>query len=96
MTIKEYVNCKNEEYKRDFEEHIYENVFSELVTQLESKPRGNEIWTDGEEILCKEEWQAEMLADILDRVSGERQSITGYYDNSEEDEYAGYYYVTYD
>lgn len=58
-------------------------------------------WTDGTEILCKTEAQAEHLANFLEDIGFDYVN-TGYYDpvedakSGETDKYTGFYYVSVD
>lgn len=61
------------------------------------------IWTDGDEILCKTEWLAEALADIIDKLAGDSVTHTGYYDPEEDakEPYGpfkttGWHYISFD
>ena len=60
------------------------------------------IWTDGSEILCKTEWLAETLADIIDNILEDSFVRTSYDDpeedtrNNEVDEYTGWWCVDID
>ena len=60
------------------------------------------IWTDGEEILCPTEAQAEAIADLLEDCDPEIVARTGYYDpeedkrNNEVNDHTGYWYVDID
>ncbi len=112
MTIREYVDCKDPDVRQDYEEHIFENVFSHFAETLKLNPApidtgdGSfipyDVWTDGVEILCRDEQTADMIADFLDAVSGEHQAHTGYYDpvedarSGETDDHTGWWYVDYD
>lgn len=62
-----------------------------------------DIWSDGDEILCRTEDAASALADMLEQMyqsSGDEVVVnTGYYNpdedkrNGEEDRYTGWWYV---
>ena len=77
--------------------------FDEIAENLRDYPEG-EIWSDGNEILCKTESAANAIADMLQtryRVCGKEVSVnTGYYDpeedkrNGEEDWCTGWWYVS--
>ena len=112
MTIREYIDCEDENLRRDYEEHIFDNVFNCLLSTLPLNPPEieidgvskvrEEIWTDGIEILCAYEDIAEKIADILDAITGEPEAHTGYYDpyedarSGEVDNHTGFYYVDFD
>jgi hypothetical protein len=105
MTILEYLKTQNNAAKNDFEGHVFSHIWSEMVTQLPDGPHSEDVlmWSpDGSEILCKTEWLAETIANILDRISGDRITTTGYYDPAEDvkdgsvDAYTGWWYVSYD
>ena len=109
MSICEYVYCENAERRDDYESHIFQNVFDQITAKLPKDPvtngRQNLVWYDehGDEIICRTSAIAELIADILDSVSGEPESHTGYY-NPEEDilelkgpfRTTGWYYVDFD
>lgn len=76
--------------------------FDEIARNLRDYSEG-EIWSTGDEILCKTESAANAIADMLQtlyRVQGKEVSVnTGYYDleedkrNGEEDRCTGWWYV---
>ena len=75
--------------------------FLDLLDKLLKENQDNNkhgIWSNGCEILCKTEAQAEAIADLLEDC-GCDCVLTGYYDpeedkrNNQIDEYTGYYYV---
>lgn len=65
---------------------------------------GVDIWyyAIADEILCRTEKLADAIADILDAISGEHESLTGYYDPEQDerdncvDDRTGWWYVDYD
>ena len=73
MNIREYVDCTDADVRRDFEEHIFDNVFNCFLSTLPLNPPEieidgvskvrEEVWTDGTEILCADEATAERIAD---------------------------------
>lgn len=77
--------------------------WKQLIESLHNNEDRNKhgYWTDGEEILCKTEEQAEVLADFLEDV-GFDYVQTGYYDpkederNNEVNDHTGYWYVSID
>lgn len=81
------------------------NWFEVITDRLRDYSEGN-IWTDGNEILCKTESAADTIADMLEtlyKTQGEEiTAITGYYDpkederNNEVDRYTGWWYVSID
>ena len=78
---------------------IWESLARGLMDNAEHNKHG--FWSDGNDILCKTEGQAEALADFLEDV-GFDYVKTGYYDpeedkrNNEVDKYTGYWYVDVD
>jgi hypothetical protein len=76
--------------------------FDLIADNLRDYPDG-EVWSAGDELLCKTEEAANALADILEQLysaQGEYVKVnTGYYDpeedkrNGEEDRYTGWWYV---
>lgn len=81
------------------------NWFEEIAIRLRDYPDGN-IWSSGNEILCKTARAADAIADMLECLyiaQGEEILVnTGYYDpeedkrNNEEDRYTGWWYVNVD
>ena len=79
--------------------------FQEIANRLRDYSDG-EIWSCGDEILCKTESAADALADMLECLyisQGEEILVnTGYYDpeedarNGELDRYTGWWYVNID
>ena len=79
--------------------------FQEIANRLRDYSDG-EIWSAGDEILCKTESAADALADMFECLyiaQGEKILInTGYYDpeedvrNGELDRYTGWWYVNID
>lgn len=75
----------------------------EIIVKRIEEEQNNNIWSVGDEILCKTESAANTLADMLEllyRSQGEDVLInTGYYDpvederNGEVDRYTGWWYV---
>ncbi len=62
-----------------------------------------DIWTDGDELLCRTEWMAERMADLVDALCGDQVAHTGYYDPYEDAKEpfgpyksTGWYYVDFD
>lgn len=76
--------------------------FSTFCDRLRDYSDG-EIWSAGDELLCRTESAANTLADLLEqlyRTDGKEVTIcTGYYDpkederNGEEDRFTGWWYV---
>jgi hypothetical protein len=77
----------------------WEHLIKSLRDNKEHNRHG--YWTDGEEILCKTEEQAEVLADFFEDI-GFDYVHTGYYDptederNNEVNDHTGYWYVSVD
>lgn len=79
------------------------NIWTYLLQSLQLNTEHNRhgFWTDGEEILCRTENQAESIADFLEDM-GFDYVQTGYYDpiiderNNEIDDHTGYWYVSID
>ena len=90
MNICEYRDCKDENLRRDFEEHVFDNVFNCFLSTLPLNPPAvdvgdanvivPDVWTDGTEILCRTEYIANRIAKALDAIAGSPESHTGYYD----------------
>lgn len=78
------------------------NWFDLITDRLRDYSEG-EIWTSGDEILCKTESAAYAIADMFEtlyKTQGEEIFVnTGYYDpeedkkNNEADRYTGWWYV---
>ena len=118
MNISEYVFIANkqrdaldEEIKQDFENHIFLNVWECFVEHLPTASdmedddcNSIDIWysESANEILCRSEELADMIANILEGISGEREAHIGYYDPEEDersgevDELTGWWYVDFD
>ena len=77
----------------------WEHLINSLFDNKEQNKHG--FWTDGEEILCTTEEQAEVLADFLEDL-GFDCVHTGYYDpkederNNEVNDHTGCWYVNID
>ena len=110
MNITEYIYSTDANERYDYESHVFENVWYEFVKHLPKKPddvnNSIDVWYDEEtdEILCLTEDLAEMIADIIEDISGEKMMVrTGYYDPEEDAletngpfRTTGWYYVDYD
>lgn len=101
-SILEYIDCKNEDLRLGFEEHVYDKVFCSFAEKLPNAPSNKiDIWTDGTEILCRTESIANAIANGLDAISGSPESVTGYYDpvsdsiSGETDDHTGWWYVNF-
>lgn len=109
--ITEYINSTDAELRYDFESHVFENVWMGFTMHLPTMADMEDDETNSidicysesaDEILCRSEELAEMIANILDGISGENEAHTGYYDpeederNGEFDAYSGWYYVDHD
>lgn len=82
-------------------------MFGKIVAKLPTEPydystttpKIHKIWTCGDEILCKTETAADVIADLLEAM-GYDEVNTGYYDPEEDekagevDRLTGWYYVT--
>ena len=112
MNITDYINSKDAEVRYEFESHVFEMVWSNFVKHLPTeedwakdyKLNSIDVWyyADTDEILCRTEDLAEMIANIIESISGEKMAHTGYYD-PEEDERddcvdcrTSWYYVDWD
>ena len=81
------------------------NWFEDITDRLRDYSEGD-IWTTGNEILCKTEEVANALADMFEclyKAHGEEIIVnTGYYDpvederNGEVDRYTGWWYINID
>ena len=76
-----------------------QNIWTYILKSLQDNENNKHgFWTDGEEILCKTEEQAEAVADFLEDL-GFEYLTTGYYDPEEDkregcvDEHTGYWYI---
>ena len=112
LSIGKYIWDASDEERRDYEDHIFDNVFNCFLSTLPLNPPEieidgvskvrEEVWTDGVEILCAHEDMAEMIAKALEAISGEHEAHTGYYDpyddarSGEVDNHTGFYYVDFD
>ena len=105
MTIADYVLCEDRGRREDYESHIFANVWWAFTAQLPTEEDWENddvnVWyyADADEILCRNEYLAEQIANILEAISGEYEAETGYYDPvaDEEDDCAdgrtGWYFV---
>lgn len=108
MNITEYINSTDADDRYDFESHVFENVWYKFVKHLPEEPdykdNSIDVWycMEADEILCRTEELCEMIADIIESISGEHEAQTGYYDPEQDekddcvDGRSGWYYVTYD
>ena len=108
MNITQYIYSEDAEQRYDYESHVFENVWTEFVKHLPTEAdwahNSVNVWyyEYADEILCCTEELAEMIANMLDGISGEKQSHIGYYDPEEDerdncvDGRTGWYYVDYD
>lgn len=117
MNIREYIGIANkdcrdaldEEIKDDFENYVFENVWCIVAEQLPTKEdherdvhNAIDVWFDDVQIMCRTEEIADTIANILDKISGERMAHTGYYDPEEDersgevDDHTGWWYVDFD
>lgn len=75
-------------------------VLNSICRLLPHAPNDFEIWSDGEEILCREEIVADAIADLFDALYAAQTVNTGYYDPAEDERNnevtpsTGFYYVT--
>lgn len=75
-------------------------LWSAIIKLLQEHQSHNKhgYWTDGDDILCETEAQAEHLADFLEDIGFDYVN-TGYYDPEEDkrencvDDHTGFYYV---
>ena len=92
MSILEYTACKDPELREDYEAHIFENVWDRFVTHLPQEEdwahNSVDIWYYGvaDEILCRTEELANMIAGMLNDISGEHEADVGYYDPKMDEE----------
>ena len=77
----------------------------ELVYDIMGHLRDNgmeRFWSDGEEILCKNEDECEAVANFIDAIIGDSVTHIGYYDpkdddrSREVDDHTGYWYIDWD
>ena len=83
-------------------------LFQAIIDKLAREPRNYDtsddpgFWTNGSQILCPSETEAEIIAEFLIDVFSEHENtsiLTGYYDpfedaeNGEQDDCTGFYYV---
>ena len=95
MNILQYTVSTDADERYDFESHIFENVYEEFAKHLPS-PEDHEndtsnsidIWYSevSGEIMCRTEELANMVAKILNGISGEHEAHTGYYDPESDEE----------
>lgn len=75
------------------------NIWSYLIYSLQRNENNQHgYWTDGEQILCKTEAEADIIADFLEDLGFDCLN-TGYYDPVEDeregcvDNHTGYWYI---
>ena len=86
-------------------------ILNKIMEMLPHEPRNYDttndsgFWTDGTEILCPSETEAEIVAEFLRDVLSEYGDIdvhTGYYDpfedaqSGEQDDHTGFWYIDFD
>ena len=108
MNITEYINSDDPEVRYEYESHVFESVWYNFVKHLPTEEdyahNSVDVWyyEDYDEILCRTEELADMIADIIESISGEKLAHTGYYDPEwdEKDDCVcgttGWYYVDWD
>lgn len=73
-------------------------LFDFLTATLPKEPDKTDIWTDGDQILCKRKEQASALNDLIQLTDKETYQI-GYYDPEDDrkkkdvDKFTGWYYL---
>ena len=89
-----------DKFDMDFmDKHIWTYLCQSLKDNEKNNRHG--FWTDGDEILCRTETQAEALASFLEDMGFDYVN-TGYYDpdederNHEVDRFTGWWYVNID
>ena len=108
MNITEYINSTDANERYDFESHVFDNVWFNFVKHLPTEEdwahNSVDVWyyADADEIMCRTEELADMIANIIESISGEKLAHTGYYDPEEDkrddcvDGRTGWYYVDWD
>ena len=108
MNITEYINSTDADERYYFESHVFENIWYEFVKHLPTEEdwanNSVDVWyyEDADEILCRSEELADMVANILEGISGEHEAHIGYYDPEEDkrddcvDDRTGWWYVDFD
>lgn len=94
-------DISEELYKAGYDE--FSERFDLLWSILEKLPnKPARFWYDGSEILCRNEDEADAVANFIDSIIGDSCTHTGYYDPKEDersgevDDHTGYYYVDFD
>lgn len=73
------------------------DIWDILYDGMPSDPKENcDFWGDAEQIFCRTEEQANILADMLNKLIPGRKVAVGHYDDSNDfrDKFSGWYYVT--
>lgn len=108
MNITEYINSTDADRRFDFESHVFESVWDNFVMHLPPEEdwatNSVDVWyyADANEILCRSEELAEMIANIIEGISGEHEAEIGYYDPDQDEEddcvdgRTGWYFVRQD
>ena len=111
MSITDYINSEDAEERFDFESHVFENVFNKFAQHLPGSKEHEadtcnaiDVWYSevSDEIMCRSEELAEMIADIINEIAGEKEAHTAYYDEEQDtkddcvDDRTGWYCVDYE
>ena len=84
------------------------DLIEEFMAEFPDKPPAKglvddcPIWVKGDKIMCRSEWLAWTIANVIDRMVGDKVSHIGYYDPEEDergnevDEMTGWWYVDFD
>lgn len=102
----QFVVADNGDYlAKDCDSYAEKDFFSFICARVRDYSDGD-VWSDGDQILCKTESAANALCDLLWQLYNEQGEDfglqTGYYDpkedkkNNEEDRYTGWWYVSAD
>ena len=92
MNITEYINSTDADARFDFESHVFDNVWFNFVKHLPTEEdyadNSIDVWyyEDADEILCRSAELAEMIANIIESISGEHEAEIGYYEQEADEE----------
>ena len=87
MTVAMYVRCMDDEARRDFEEHIVENIYDEFFRNF-THDTNAPVYADecSGEIICTTGEQAFKVKRLIEGIAGESGLEFGYYDPEADEE----------
>ena len=74
MNIRDYIHCKDEDRRKEFEQNHFDELFREILEELPASDE-HDIFTNGDMIICKSESVAVWLTHILTTITGYNQLL---------------------